>query len=366
MRIGFHAPLKALDHPVPSGDRQMARLLVEALRLSGHEVEVISTVRSYLSEPDPAEEARRDDRARAEVDRVAARWARDGSAPDLLFAYHPFYKAPDLIAHPLAARFGRPYATAEGSHAAKRATGPWAAGHVAVERALRAAAVHFCFTDNDRRGLAEVVEEARLVDLPPFIDGRRFPARTGREPGGVVQLATVAMMRSGDKARSYALLAGALASLRDRPWRLAVAGDGPARGEVEASFAILPADRVTWRGRLDQPALAELLRGADLFAWPGFNEAFGLSYLEAQACGVPVVAVEGEGTPSVVRHGRTGLLTPPTLDGYAAALDRLMVDPALRRSLGVEAARFVHGERTLARAASVLDAGLRRAARVAA
>jgi hypothetical protein len=46
MRIGFYAPLKPPDHPVPSGDRRIARLFVEALRLAGHMPFVASHLRS--------------------------------------------------------------------------------------------------------------------------------------------------------------------------------------------------------------------------------------------------------------------------------------------------------------------------------
>ena len=49
MRIAFYAPLKSPDHPVPSGDRQMARLLVAALRHAGHDVEIASELRSYAA-----------------------------------------------------------------------------------------------------------------------------------------------------------------------------------------------------------------------------------------------------------------------------------------------------------------------------
>ena len=54
MRIAFYAPLKAPDHPVPSGDRQMARLLLEALRRCGHAVEPASRLRAYRATPDAA------------------------------------------------------------------------------------------------------------------------------------------------------------------------------------------------------------------------------------------------------------------------------------------------------------------------
>nr|WP_131120058.1 glycosyltransferase family 4 protein [Lichenihabitans psoromatis] len=363
MQIGFYAPLKAPNHPVPSGDRQMARLLIEALRLGGHAVSLISTFRCFSATPDDAERARIAEGARDEVASIAAQWGdRPALTPDLIFAYHLYYKAPDLIGAALARRFDLPYVTAEASHAAKREGGPWQAGHALVEAAIREAAVNFCFTANDRLGLAEIVHESdRLIDLPPFIETSRYTRSPHPETRHGTQLVTVAMMRPGDKLHSYRFLAAALMRLQHLDWRLTIIGDGPARSEVEAAFAPLPPDRLVWRGALAGDAVADALMTADLFVWPGFNEAFGLSYLEAQACGRPVIAVRGEGTPSVVRDGTTGLLTANHLADYAAAIARLLTDPALRAAFGEAASAFVHGERTLAGAAARLQSGLDRA-----
>ncbi len=361
MRIGFYAPLKAPDHPVPSGDRQMARLLLAALHAAGHEVVLLSDFRGYLRIPNPEGLQRRAEAAGREVEALASRWTNRETPPDLLFAYHLYYKAPDLVAHPLAVRFALPYVTAEASHAAKRADGRWREGHAAVERAVADAAVNFCFTANDRGGLADIAAASSLIDLPPFIDAHGFAPRFPRAPGQPVELVTVAMMRAGDKAASYDFLAAALARLAHLEWRITLVGDGPARPSVEASFAGVPPGRVRWLGAQSATGVADLLRGADLFVWPGFNEAFGLSYLEAQACGLPVLAVTGEGTPSVVQHGRTGLLTVNSLDAYVEALERLIRDTLLRERLGAEAMRFVQTERTVSLASARLDAGLRQA-----
>jgi glycosyltransferase involved in cell wall biosynthesis len=360
MHIGFYAPLKAPDHPVPSGDRQMARLLIAAVRHAGHAVTILSTLRCYASAPDPAVLSRIEAQARDEAAAIGARWLASPSArPDLIFVYHLYYKAPDLIGFALAQRFGLPYATAEASYAAKRETGPWRAGNAHVEQAVRAAAVNFCFTANDRLGLAEIVDSPeRLIDLPPFIDAGRYGPKTTKHSGRRTRLITVAMMRPGDKLDSYRFLAAALDRLRHRDWHLTIVGDGPARAEVEQAFAPLPQDRLDWRGALADADVAAALQGADLLAWPGFNEAFGLSYLEAQGCGLPVVAVTGEGTPSVVRHGETGLLTANRLEDYVAALDRLLADPGLCQILGRAAYRFVHEERTLAGAAARIQVEL--------
>lgn len=360
MRIGFYAPLKAPDHPVPSGDRQMARHLVAALTLAGHAVTVYSAFRSYAGTPDPRLFTALREQAGREVEQVAAHWRATGLPPDLLFTYHPYYKAPDLLGPGLAARFGLPFATAEASLSARRTTGSWAGHQVLVEDAVRAARLNLCFTARDRAGLLTTADPASLVMLPPFLDAASFAFAAPRQAGSPVRLITVAMMRPGDKAESYRFLAEALMRLTSRPWHLTVIGDGTARDAVEAALAVLPADRLTSMGALASDAVPAQLRRADVMVWPGFNEAFGLCYLEAQAVGLPVVAVRNAGTPSVVLHEETGLLTDPDPTAFAQALARLIDDPALRLRFGAAATRFVHGTRSLPAAAAVLSAALQR------
>src|SRR5439155_14950174 len=107
-------------------------------------------------------------------------------------------------------------------------------------------------------------------------------------------------------------------------------GDGPARAEVESALAPL-GSRVVYRGVLDEAAIAAVLAEADLFVWPAISEAFGMALLEAQACGVPVVAGASGGVSGIVASGETGLLTPPgDIAGFAAATRRLLVDEAAR------------------------------------
>src|SRR5919109_3578086 len=112
MRIAFYAPLKSPNHPIPSGDRQMARMLVAALTWSGHEVEIISELRSFSAEPVAGAHGETRQAAEAEIARISGLWS-EGAAPDLWFCYHPYYKAPDFIGPTLARRFGLRYVTAE-------------------------------------------------------------------------------------------------------------------------------------------------------------------------------------------------------------------------------------------------------------
>ncbi|MDX7950621.1 glycosyltransferase family 4 protein [Lichenihabitans sp. Uapishka_5] len=360
MRIAFYAPLKAPDHPVPSGDRTMARALIAALRKAGHVVEQPSGLRSFLPTPDPDGQAALLAEATAEQARVASAWT--GEAPDLWFTYHNHYKAPDLIGPALAQHFGSTYVLAEASHAPKRAA-TWGAWHAAAEAASRAADLHVCFTPRDRLGLLPLVKPgASTLLLPPFIDVLPTAAgSTPRQPGPA-RLVTVAMMRPGDKLDSYRFLAEALAILTDRAWHLDVVGDGPARAAVQACFAACSADRITWHGELGRDATQARLAAADIFVWPGFGEAFGLAYLEAQAAGVPVVALDTAGVGSVVQAGDTGILiAEASVAAYGQAVRRLLDDTDAITRMGGAARHFVTSERTLDGAAAILDKGLREA-----
>lgn len=359
MKILFYSPLKSPNHPVPSGDRLMARLLVRALTSLGHEVSVVSEMRSFMrsSEMRDVLDANMADADR-EIERIAAEHS-GLSAPDLWFTYHPYYKAPDLLGLKLAQHFGIPLINAEASYSSRRNIGIWRTSQEMLLDSLRHAAVNLCFTRRDRDGLKAAVPEARLELIAPFIDSAPYLQRTpAPEPG---RLVTVAMMRPGDKLSSYQALAESLCLIQHLPWTLSIAGDGECRPEVERAFAPLGLERIEWLGALQQEDIAELLSRGSMFLWPGHGEAYGLAYLEAQAAGLPVVAEAIAGVPEVVEHDRTGLLTPPgDRHAFADAIGHLLSDAETRSRLAKEARIFATGERSISGAAESLRRILRR------
>jgi glycosyltransferase involved in cell wall biosynthesis len=362
VRIAFYAPLKPPDHPVPSGDRQVARLLIAALRRGGHEVTLASRLRLYDGAGDPRRQQVLAERAARTAARLVERWRRSG-APELWFTYHLYYKAPDHLGPAVCDALGIPYVVAEASVAGKRAAGPWAQNHRAVERALRRADAVIGLNTADRAGVVPLLTDpGRWATLAPFIDTAAYAP--GPREAGPVRLIAVAMMRPGDKLASYRVLGAALARLLDLAWRLEVVGDGPARGEVEAALAAL-GDRVEWRGALPAPAVAERLAAADLCVWPAINEAFGMAMLEAQASGVPVVAGASGGVAGIVRSGETGLLVPPgDAEAFAAAVRRLLSDPTERASMARRARDVVRRDHDLPSAAAQLATVIGRLCRV--
>ncbi|AWU97300.1 glycosyltransferase family 4 protein [Azospirillum ramasamyi] len=363
-RIAFYAPLKPVDHPVPSGDRQMARLILRALAVTGP-VEVASGLRVYDGSGDAALQARLTARADAECGRLLSLYAAAPERrPSLWLSYHVYYKAPDLIGPRIARSLGIPYVVAEATRARKRLTGPWSAFAAAAEAAVEAADLVLCVSDRDRQAVeAYGPPGQRVAMLPPFLDLPPAPEPSTAErgaPGSPTRLLTVAMMRPGDKLASYRLLAESLHLLAAqlptaRPWTLDIVGDGPAAAEVSALFAPF-GPRVRLLGAGAPADLAGHYRAADLLVWPGLNEAFGMVYLEAQAHGLPVLAVDSAGTGTVIRDGVGGRLTGPTPQDFAAALAGLLADPPALRSLGQGARAHVEAHHGLPAAAERLRA----------
>lgn len=335
MRIAFYAPMKPPDHETPSGDRQMARLLIRVMTEMGHEVDVVSRLRTWQGHPDPATFARLKTESEGECRRITSSPHR----PDVFVTYHVYYKAPDWIGPNIAAALDIPYVVVEASHAAHRGDGPWADGLQASETALRAAHAVVSMNARDRQGLINVAPCNRLFELKPFIDASPFLNVVHNQIDKPPRLLTVAMMREGDKTVSYRVLAAALNEITKFDWRLTVVGDGPVADDIRSRF---PKDRTRFAGRVSPDALPDIYAASDLFVWPGYKEAFGLVYLEAMAAGLPVVGGLSGGVPDIVIDGHTGLLAPPeNAEAQAAAIRRLIENGDLRRRMGGTARRHV-------------------------
>ena len=99
-------------------------------------------------------------------------------------------------------------------------------------------------------------------------------------------------------------------------------------------------DRVVFTGAVPRTQVPALIRSADIVVCTPWYEPFGITPLEAMACGVPVVAASVGGLTDSVVHGTTGLLIPPRDPAaLVAAATRLLADPALRTAFGKAGAR---------------------------
>ena len=138
----------------------------------------------------------------------------------------------------------------------------------------------------------------------------------------------------------------ALAQLHDQRAILVIVG-GPSGAAGDAEVVRLRslarelgvADRVRWEPPQPHGALADWYRAADVCFVPSRTESFGLVALEAAACGTPVIAANVGGLRSLIDHGHTGFLVDGrTGHEYAAAAERLLVDPVLAGEVGASAA----------------------------
>ncbi len=310
--IAFYAPMKPPDDPSPSGDRQIARLTLDALGRAGFRPTTASALRTLDIQGDRDVQARLIAEAQEEADRLLSVFAN--RAPALWFTYHCHYKAPDLLGPRVSRELRIPYVISEPSISPRRREGPWADFAAASERAIWSAKRLFWTTRRDQPALEEAGMTPKMTHLPAFVDPGSDPP--DRRESNVLRLLSVAMMRPGDKLESYRRLAAALANLPGN-WRLDVIGDGSARAEVEALFGSLRG-KVAFHGAIDDAArIRRIYEGADLLVWPGVGEGVGMVYLEAQAAGLPVVAEDHPAQRDIVE----ALLVPP--DDPAAFAERI-------------------------------------------
>lgn len=111
-----------------------------------------------------------------------------------------------------------------------------------------------------------------------------------------------------------------------------ICGDGTDRARLEAKAVQLGLrERVVFTGRIPEETKADHYRLAHAFVMPGWGEGFGIVYLEALACGIPVLASAVDGSREAVRDGELGVLVDPRAPGAV----RKGIQQVLTRPRGV-------------------------------
>lgn len=400
--IAFYAPLKSPQHPVPSGDRKIARLLVEGLKQANFDVVIASHLRTFDKKGSMVRQQRMVKLAERVAERIIKRWQRANIQPDLWFSYHLYYKAPDIIGPIICRKLNIPYVVVEASWAMKRARGAWSLYHQYVDEALGQADKILCINPVDRLALVEYfkadkkksdvtvlfnafIDHTEIADfkiqqdssaelqvwkaqfnrwIPPHntkiqkvsshqdIDRAwvaDFFSLNPRQPW----LISVAMMRSGDKHESYKLLAKTVEQLNGR-YQLLIVGTGEKQAEVQALFA--GNSHVVFAGILENDLIRKILSHFEIIIWPAIKEALGMVFLEAQMAGVAVVAGDQGGVSSIVADGVTGKLVDPYNTGYmATVIDQLLQQPAELAEMQQAAVEYVQKHHSLKAAAISLQ-----------
>ncbi len=183
-------------------------------------------------------------------------------------------------------------------------------------------------------GPADAAWRARLSSDPgePIIG---VVGRVDPEKGIRTVLRSMTLL-DGPARRSHLAVVGAPA--RD---------DGTYEAELKAEAEGVLRDRCRFVGPVDE--VPAMLRSLDVLVNASTSEPFGLSVLEAQACGVPVIGTLSGGIPEFVTDGETGLLVAPDRpDALAAGLNRLFGTSGLRDKLTEEARNAVVARHTIA------------------
>jgi glycosyltransferase involved in cell wall biosynthesis len=150
-----------------------------------------------------------------------------------------------------------------------------------------------------------------------------------------------------------------LVKLRVPEARLVVVGDGPYRGNLESLTRALGMEGfVEFRGHVEPQEKVKLLCQAAVTANPSPKEGWGLTVVEANACGVPVVASRSPGLVDSVRDGETGFLVDHgDVEQLAARIVDILTDGGLREKLSkgaLEWGRTFNWENCASRSADVI------------
>lgn len=194
------------------------------------------------------------------------------------------------------------------------------------------------------------------VDTARFTPGPRNPALIAKHNlAGKKVVVTVGRMVARKGVDKAVLAVGQLLRHRQDLHYL-ILGDGELRPEVERIIATEGlGDHVTLVGKVSDSELVDYLRLSDLFLMPnrtmpdGDTEGFGLVFREANACGKPVIGGRAGGVVEAVKENESGLLVDGNqVDQIAAAIERILDDPALAEHLSVNGLQLALNNNTAA------------------
>jgi glycosyltransferase involved in cell wall biosynthesis len=137
-----------------------------------------------------------------------------------------------------------------------------------------------------------------------------------------------------NKNKNHEIVIKALVQLNNSKIHYVICGQGPLEQYlIEVANKVGLDNRVKLLGfRSD---IAEICKAADIFAFPSSREGLPVSLMEAMAAGLPVVCSNTRGNTDLIEDGKGGyLVEPDDVEGFAKAINRLILNPELRRVMG--------------------------------
>ncbi len=353
MRIFYYTPFKPLTHHHLSGDLVIATELFNYLRRQGNAVHPISSLRArwiyWKLFKWPA--------VWYERCRVIQQIKKMG--PDLWLTYHSYYKAPDLLGAYVCRHTNLPYVIFQGIYSTKRRrrllTRP---GFYLNRQALLSAAHLFTNKQRDQTNLRRIIAKERLTYLAPGIHPQDFQhdararndLRLAWQVGDVPVVLSAAMFRADVKTEGLAIVIQACGILYRQGYQffLVIAGEGREAKRLQRLAEIHLPGRTQFVGKINRQDMHRFYSAGDIFAFPGINESLGMVFLEAQSCGLPVVAYDNAGVPEAVQDGHTGILVPMgDVDQFARAIGALLQDRRRRETMGAAGQAYIRQQHDL-------------------
>lgn len=118
---------------------------------------------------------------------------------------------------------------------------------------------------------------------------------------------------------------------------LKICGGGPEAAHFKT--LVKGVKNIEFLGHIDN--VVKVLRNSDVLVHPSYHEGFGLSLVEAEMCGLPIIACNVGSIPEIVKNGVTGILVPPkSAKDLAKAINHLSNNPKLRTDMGKAGRQF--------------------------
>lgn len=219
--------------------------------------------------------------------------------------------------------------------------------------AYRASVANVAISHVTAQKILNFLPDAKIDVIPQGIDFAAYqgPTQTPRITSGPYIL-TIAYMKP---RKGYDVAMPTFAKVKERfpnlkyVIRAPSSNEGYARKIRELAHHLGIADSIIWLPRLEEQELMDVYKHAAVFFLPSISshpvyfEGFGSVYLEAQACGIPVVTSRGGGQEDAMRDGETGFLIPEgDINAAANALARLLGDPQEYALFSRRARDFAH------------------------
>lgn len=207
----------------------------------------------------------------------------------------------------------------------------------AVRRVLKQADLHVAISTDIAQRTKDYFDFDKPIDVIPLgIAEPDFKPATRTELGMDEGKRYIVAVGRLVRRKDYPTLLKAVRDLHRDDTHLLLLGDGPERDNLAALASELGiADRVHLKGFVSDELKYQILSNSDVFALISLHEGFGVVYLEAMYCGLPVIAADQGGQVDLLSDGETGRLVPiGDAAEIAGSLRLILDDPARARQIG--------------------------------